>query len=93
MVFYERRPIEFWGGEVGNRNSNRHKGRRYHCTQRQRARSRAGAGTLRTTAIAAVPTSCALDHVGGTAHGTGKRCRIGQRGTLPGQGKKQYPDD
>ena len=88
MVFYQRRPIRFWGGEVGNRNSNRHKGHRYHCTQRQRARSRAGAGIVRTAAVATVRTSRALDHAGGSAHGTGEGCRVSQRGTLPTQGQK-----
>ena len=93
MVFYQRRRIGFPDGEVGNRNSNRHEGRRYYCTQRQRARSSAGAGIVRTAAVAAVPTCRALDHAGGCAHRTGERCRVGQRGTLPSQGKKQYPDD
>ena len=93
MVFDQRRRIGFRGGEVGNRNSAGHTGRRYCCTQRQRARSSAGAGIVRTAAVAAVPTSRALDHAGSRAHRTGERCRVGQRGTLPSQGKKQYPDD
>ena len=47
---------------------------------------------MRTAAVAAVATCRALD-TGGSAHRTGERCRVGQRGTLPSEGKKQYPDD
>lgn len=93
MVLYQRRLMGFWGGEAGNRNRNRQNGRRYHRTQRQRARSRAGARIVRTAAVAAVPAPRALKHPGGSAHGSGERCRVSQRGTLPSQGKKQYPYD
>jgi hypothetical protein len=97
MVFDQRRPIGIWSGEVGNRHRNGGDGSRYHHAEGQRACSCAGPGVVRTAALAAVCVwqriSRALNHAGGGAYGTRVRHRVRQRGTLPSEGQKQYPDD